>query len=74
MPNFFTAHLKSVNEGYWQHMRHAFSFSFSLFRASLACFFHGVFPFLFVNSGSKAVKALHKDMITNRASLSNDRN
>jgi hypothetical protein len=35
--------------------------------AGLACFLNGLFPFLFVTTGSKTVRHLHERMITHRS-------
>jgi hypothetical protein len=35
--------------------------------AGAACMLHGLFPFLFVTTGSKTVKHLHERMITHRS-------
>lgn len=37
-------HLKDVNEGYFEHFRHAFEIGSTLFMASFGQFLHSVFP------------------------------
>jgi hypothetical protein len=37
--------------------------------AGCACLLHGLFPFLFVTTGSSTVKHLHERMITHRSRL-----
>ena len=59
MANPFTAHPHSVNETYGEHMGVAFGTGWALFVASLACFVHGLFPFLFKTTGSRAVFRLY---------------
>ena len=62
----FRDHPATVGETYTEHMGSAFSFSFRLIGAGLACFIHGVFPFLFKKTGSEAVLELHHRMVTHR--------
>ncbi len=63
----FTAHPRSVGESYWQHMGSAASFGGRMIVAGIACLLHGIFPFLFVTTGSQAVRHLHDRMITHRS-------
>jgi hypothetical protein len=63
----FTEHPASVGETYLEHMSVASSFGWSMFWASLACFVHAIFPFLFVRTGSGTIIALHDRMVRNRA-------
>lgn len=42
----FTDHPATVNETYVQHMGTAFGFGASMLVGSLACFVHGLFPWL----------------------------
>lgn len=64
------SHLNRVNESYFQHMRHALSFTLGMFAGALCCLVHAIFPFLFENTGSQIVQRLHDRMVTNRAKLS----
>jgi hypothetical protein len=64
--NWFSDHPASVGETYLQHMGTAFSFAGRLFAACVACFLHGLFPFLFTSTGSSAVTQLHQDMVKAR--------
>jgi len=66
LQRLFTEHPSSVDETYLEHMGVAFSFAGRLFLASLACFVHGLLPFLFVRTGSSAIAGLHERMVTNR--------
>jgi hypothetical protein len=63
----FTSHPRSVGETYWQHMASAASFGARMVAAGTACFLHGIFPFLFVTTGSQTVRHLHDRMITHRS-------
>jgi len=62
----FTEHPRSIGETYFQHLRAAFGFGGRLFMASMGCFLHGLFPFLCVKTGSKAIKDLNHKMVTHR--------
>lgn len=62
----FTEHPASVGESYLEHMGVASKFSFQLARASVCCLLHGLFPFLFVKTGSRCIEKLHHDMVTHR--------
>ena len=64
----FTAHPASVDETYLQHMRMAFGFGGRMLLGSLACFVHGLFPWLCLTRGSDTVRSLHHRMVTHRAS------
>jgi phosphate/sulfate permease len=63
----FTEHPASVGETYFQHLETASSFGSRMIVAGMACMLHGVFPFLFVTTGSKTVKHLHERMIIHRS-------
>tara|TARA_R110002072_G_scaffold123048_18_gene258138 strand:+ start:2262 stop:2522 length:261 start_codon:yes stop_codon:yes gene_type:complete len=66
MFKLFTDHPQSVGESYIAHLGMAFSFGSRMFVVSLACLLHGIFPFLFVKTGSKLVASLHREMVTHR--------
>jgi hypothetical protein len=57
--NLFTKHPHEVGESYGHHMVHAGSTGLTLIGAGLACLVHGLFPFLFVNTGSNTIRRLH---------------
>lgn len=59
MLDAFTRHPRSVDETYGEHMAVAWSFAFPMLLGGLACFVHGIFPFLFETTGSRCVKLLH---------------
>jgi hypothetical protein len=63
----FCSHPETVGETYAEHLESAWSFGARRVLAGLACLMHGVFPFLFVTTGSRAVRHLHERMITHRA-------
>ncbi|HEY5339163.1 MAG TPA: DUF6356 family protein [Rhizomicrobium sp.] len=63
----FTNHPNSVGETYGQHMATALSFGTRMVAAGGACMLHGLFPFLFVKTGSTTVRHLHDEMITHRS-------
>ena len=60
--NPFTKHPKSVNETYFEHMKCAFKFFYTLLGLSLAALVHAIFPFLFVTTASRGVKKLNDCM------------
>jgi hypothetical protein len=62
----FTDHPRSVGETYVQHLASAGRFGGRMILAGLACLLHSVFPFLFVKTGSDAVRSLHDNMVVNR--------
>ena len=66
MTSLFTAHPASVDETYSEHLGVALSFARTLLGASLACFVHGVFPNLFVNTGSTMIAGLNRRMVAGR--------
>ena len=63
----FTEHPASVGETYSEHMASAWSFSARMAVGALACFIHGLFPFLFTRTGSGIIGELHNRMILNRS-------
>jgi len=52
-------HLASVNEGYFEHMRHALSFAGRMLAAGLALSLHALCPGVFETTGSRAVFKLN---------------
>lgn len=66
----FIEHPASVGETYGEHLRTAMGFALTLLGAGLACLLHALLPFLFVDTGSRAVERLHARMIANRSRLS----
>jgi hypothetical protein len=60
--NPFTKHPKSVNETYFEHMKCAFKFFYTLLGLSIAALVHAIFPFLFVTTASRGVKKLNDCM------------
>jgi hypothetical protein len=63
----FLDHPRSVGESYLQHLGTALSFGSRMIVAGIACSLHGLFPFLFVTTGSSTVRHLHDRMITHRS-------
>jgi hypothetical protein len=62
----FTEHPASVGESYSQHLFRAMCFGIRMVFAGLACLVHGVLPFLFVRTGSRAIAELNDRMVINR--------
>jgi hypothetical protein len=67
LAGLFADHPRSVGETYFGHMGSAFSFGWRMLIAGIACLLHGLFPFLFVKTGSTTVRHLHDEMITHRS-------
>jgi hypothetical protein len=65
--NWFTAHPATVGETYTQHLVMASSFGWRMVVAGAACMLHGLFPFLFVRTGSRTVAELNERMIAARS-------
>ncbi|WP_338910421.1 DUF6356 family protein [Mycetohabitans rhizoxinica] len=63
----FTRHPASVGESYLQHMRASFSFGGPMLLAAFAALVHGLFPFLFVKTGSTTVSRLYERMVLHRS-------
>lgn len=63
----FTAHPASVGESYFGHLLQASTFGLRMLCAGMACLLHGIFPFLFVTTGSDAMKCLNQEMSARRA-------
>jgi hypothetical protein len=62
----FTEHPATVGETYFGHLCQAGSFGLRMVCSGIACLLHGIFPFLFVTTGSDAVKGLHTEMSARR--------
>jgi len=63
----FSEHPSSVGESYCGHLLQAGSFGLRMVFAGLACVLHGLLPFLFVSTGSAAIKALNEELSSRRA-------
>ncbi|HEX8784031.1 MAG TPA: DUF6356 family protein [Steroidobacteraceae bacterium] len=62
----FTEHPASVGESYSEHLFRAVHFVTRMVFAGVACLVHGVLPFLFVRTGSRAIADLNDRMVVNR--------
>jgi len=63
----FTEHPQSVGETYGEHLVMASGFGWRMMVGGFACLLHGLFPFLFVKTGSRIITGLHDRMVANRA-------
>lgn len=63
----FSEHPRSVGETYLQHMGMAGRFGARMITAGAACLVHGLLPFLFTKTGSRAINELYRRMVTHRA-------
>ena len=66
LTSHFTAHPQSVGETYTEHLGTATAFGLRMMLAGFACLVHGLLPFLFVRTGSRAIAELNDRMVTNR--------
>lgn len=62
----FTEHPATVGETWAEHWWQATRFGLRMIAGGCACLVHGVFPFLFVKTGSKFITELHDCMVANR--------
>jgi len=62
----FTEHPASVGESYGEHLGRATCFGLRMMLAGIACLVHGVLPFLFQRTGSRAIAELNERMVVNR--------
>jgi hypothetical protein len=62
----FTEHPASVGESYLEHLLRAVYFGIRMVFAGAACVVHGVLPFLFVRTGSRAIAELNDRMVVSR--------
>lgn len=71
--NFFTKHPHSVDESYFGHLFRAVTVSLRLFLGGVICLIHAIFPFVFINTGSKLISDLHAEIteIKSKANPSN---
>jgi hypothetical protein len=63
---WFSAHPASVGESYGEHLVTATSFGGRMIFAGIACMLHGLLPFLFARTGSRAVSALNEELVARR--------
>ncbi len=63
----FSEHPASVGESYFGHLLQASSFGLRMMFAGLACVLHGLLPFLFVSTGSDAIRSLNEELSSRRA-------
>jgi len=65
----FIDHPKSVGESYFGHLMTASTFATRMVIGGIACFLHGVFPFLCTKTGSGVITELHMTMVTHRSKI-----
>jgi Family of unknown function (DUF6356) len=63
---WFTVHPAEVGESYGEHLATATSFGGRMILAGIACMLHGLLPFLFVRTGSRAVSELNAQLVARR--------
>lgn len=64
--SLFIKHPTSAGETYFQHLMVATSFAVKMTLGGIACFLHGIFPFLFVKTGSTLIDELYHAMVLHR--------
>jgi hypothetical protein len=64
---WFTDHPAAVGESYGEHLVTATSFGARMMLAGIACMLHGLLPFLFVRTGSRAVSELNEQLVARRS-------
>ena len=69
MKNLFTDHPNKVDETYFEHMKCAFKFFYTLFGLSLTALVHAVFPSLFEFTASDGIKKLNDCMQDRRSEI-----
>lgn len=62
MLKLFTKHPHSIGETYFQHMFTALKFTLLFVKLAVTAFVHALLPFLFVDTASKKVCKLAKEM------------
>lgn len=60
--NFFSKHLRSVGESYFEHMSHSLYFCVNCLKAAFFLLTHALFPFVFLTNGSTLLKKLYHTM------------
>jgi hypothetical protein len=61
-PNYFTAHLRNVDESYGQHFLHASYYFVMLLAAAICALIHAILPFLFEKTASQIISKLYRKM------------
>ncbi len=60
----FLAHPRSAGQGYFEHMRFAWSFGATLAVATIAALVHGLLPFVCQSAAGDRVRALYARLST----------
>ena len=60
--NPFTRHPNEVGESYAAHLASASAFGLRMMAGGVAVLVHAIFPFLFVQTGSRTMDKLHRRM------------
>ena len=58
LKKLFTEHPSDLDENYFQHLIYALFYSFGFFTASVVCFIHAFFPFLFTTTASNIAESI----------------
>lgn len=63
MKNIFTSHPHSIGESYFQHLKFASCFGFTMLSGGVACLVHAVLPCFFEKTGSNILLKMTYDFI-----------
>lgn len=74
MENIFTKHPRSINETYLQHFYYTTKCAVVMAIALILCLLHGIFPFLFKQTGSNLIIQLATKMSDRRKEFENKTN
>ena len=66
LPRCLSEHPESVGETYGEHLAAAWGFGGRMIVAGIACWVHGLFPFLFTTTASAMVRSLHDRLVLHR--------
>ena len=56
-------HLEDVKQTYFEHLKDALYYSFASLRASIYFLFHGIYPDIFITSGSSTIFNINRQII-----------
>jgi len=62
-------HLTSINQTYFEHLSHAWGYSYESFKAGILLLIHGALPTFFVTEGGNCIIDLAKEIDSKRQHL-----
>lgn len=69
MRNIFTKHPHEIGESYFEHMKFASQFGFSMIIGGFACFIHALLPFIFQKTGSNVLLKMTETFVERMPNL-----